>query len=170
MIVPSFRSGLREHLIRCAGAMTETHHSHQNSSGLSFITVTTPGNLPCQKVLFVNWSLPQQPTPMEILLPSIQFFLTQLFQYLAKQEQASMAMAIPELSYDEQKFSEGFLEELINQMHSLESRSFQISLIFLPNQEKLHQTFNETLRLYHQTDNHDGIFYCPSTGQVSAPP
>ena len=173
MIIPSFRSGLREHLIRCAGDIKETNHSHSTSQQLSFITETTPGNLRCQKILFVDWSLPQRPVRGDSLNSLIHLFVHEIFQYLFKEEKTSsgtvrsIAVAMPEITHDEQNVSEEFLDELIHQIHSIQSWSFRISLMFLPDQMKFYQTFNETLRHYHPTDRNYGIFYCPSTGSTS---
>ena len=170
MIIPTFLSGLREHLIDCAGDIQEKTYSSR-SDYMSFITETTGGNLKCRRILFVNWSSSMQTTNDEVLIGSLQFFLSKIFKYIIKYDKPSngkvrsIAMAMPEIFQDEQTFSEEFLEEMINQIHSTKSSAFQVSLIFLPDQEKFYQKFTHALRLYQNNEKIYGILYCPATGK-----
>lgn len=174
MIIPTFLSGLREHLIDCAGDIHEKTLSSKRNQ-IPFITETTAGNLKCQKLLFVNWSLSMQTTKDEVLIGSLQFFLSRVFDYIIKYDKTdngkvrSIAMAMPEIFQDEQIFCEEFLDEMINQIHSTKSSSFRVSLIFLPGQQKFYQKLIHVLRLYQNNEDMYGIFYCPITGNRSFP-
>jgi hypothetical protein len=169
MIVPSFSSGLREHLTQCAGDIEEINRSRHIDESL-FITETTAGKLKCQTILFVNWSLPKQPTPEECFIQRIQFFLSKVFKYLVKHDKTpnvtvrSITIAMPEIFDNEDIFFEEFLNELINQIHSIKSSSFRVALLFVPDQEKLYQKFIDALGLYQNTGSTFGIFCCPTTG------
>ena len=172
MIIPTFLSGFREYLIDCAGDIQEKTLSLK-SDQIPFITETTAGNLKCQRILFVNWSLSMQTTKDEVFIGSLQFFLSRVFNYIVKHDKIenrkvrSIAMAMPEIFQDEQIFCEEFLDEMINQIHSTESSSFRVSLIFLPGQQKFYQKLIHVLRLYQNNEDIYGIFYCPTTGNRS---
>jgi hypothetical protein len=131
----------------------------EKTPSIPFITETTGGKLNCERILFVNWSLPTTVTNDDDLSNSIRFFISQSIQYAITESQ-SMAFAMPDVCKQEEIFAEEIIEETINQINSL---ALKVSFIVSPDQQTLHQRLLNTIEK-------DSLrsFYCPTSSEIQS--
>ena len=158
MIIPSTSFGLKESLIERAGEIVE------KPSSTPFITETTGGKLNCQRILFVNWSLPTTVTNDDELSESIRFFIFESMRYVTTVQ--SVAFAMPDLCKQEEIFAEEMIEGMIEQIDSMKSSKLKVSFVLSPDQQSLHQRLTHTIDRVHDGKDSLRIFYCPTSSKI----
>ena len=151
-------SGLKEHLITRAGQVTVINKSD------SLITEISPGNLKCQKILFVDWSVPSIVIDDEQFGESIELFIFRVFQHLNRSQSTvrSIAFAVPDMCKQEEILADELVEATIHQM---KSSSFKVSFVLTSDQRNLYNHFLKSIENLQQGEENFGVFYCSMTSQ-----
>ncbi|CAF0947397.1 unnamed protein product [Adineta ricciae] len=171
-IIPSLTSGLKEHLIERAGHIEEqpskSNQRHQDES-MPFITETSAGRLNCNKIIFVNWSLPEKSIDEDLLCESVRAFVSHMIQYVLKakrrsnRESLSIAIVMPDSIHNEQAIAEEMIDETLYHIQQVNSTLLNVSFIFLPHQQNLYKHFAKIIQSLQTDDKTYRDFYCPTS-------